>query len=131
MKRSSCSKLLIVAVAALLPTASAETRRSFGGVPAFLQRKSSSHTTGDCLSRTENALYSTKAAQHCDNNKEPSDREIRYAVQRGNDEIRASRAVESAYLQLDDEEFPVIPASNTRVVPTNNKRPLDSDLYHV
>jgi hypothetical protein len=97
-------------------------------MPAFLQKSSSSQSIA--IDRTENALYSPTRQQQTTNcDSEPCDREIRYAVQKG-DEIKASRAIEYAYLQVqDDEEFPVIPACNTRTVPSN--RPLENDLYHV
>ena len=164
MKRSACSSaLLIVAVAALAPS-TAESRRSSFGKPSFLSRKSQPRhqsTADDCLYQTENALYSptttartptsqqplprqTTTAQHCDNDNrhhqacdDGDDRAARYAVQRGRDEIQASRVVEDAYLLEDDDEFPMITpaASNMRIVPatsSSGRPPLEeSDLYHV
>ena len=168
MKRSSYSSTVLLLLVAATMATSAESRRSFGGgvgVPAFFRQSTSQQANrnnnldhddeDDYLARTDNALCQASSkndqppsqrhttAQHCTHTPpdEPNDREVRHAMQRG-DEIRASRAVEYAYLQLhdDDEEFAgVIPAaafstSNRKVVPSHgSRRPLldDSDLYHV
>ncbi|KAL3915773.1 MAG: hypothetical protein SGARI_008115 [Bacillariaceae sp.] len=120
-------------------TSVVEGRRAFESPQT--SSSASSAAADDCLGRTENALYhhatqpqspsstsrAATAAQHyC--NEEPNDREVRHAVQKG-DEIRASRAIEYAYLRQDDEEFPgVIPASSNRKI-VRTDRP--GDLYHV
>jgi hypothetical protein len=67
--------------------------------------------------------------RHCSTD-EPSDCEARFAVQYGH-ELTTIRAMEHAYLFHDD-EFPIVPASNKRIVPRNHHgRPLESDLVIV
>jgi hypothetical protein len=129
--KASNTLLLIVmmAVAWMDATASStstsnRSRKPFTKLP-FLRRDSTS--TSERISQQQqqqprSSFYRT--TRQCFEDDEPSDCEARFAMQYGH-EIQSIRTTEHAYL-LHDEEFPIIPASNKRIVRTGI--PDESDL---
>jgi hypothetical protein len=131
--KTSNTLLLIVmmAVAWMDATASStstsnRSRKPFTKLP-FLRRDST--LTSQRISQQQQQQQQPRSSSYrttrqCFEDDEPSDCEARFAMQYGH-EIQSIRTTEHAYL-LHDEEFPIIPASNKRIVRTG--RPDESDL---
>ena len=132
--QTSKSLLLIVmmAVALIEATEAASTsgnrsRKPFTKLP-FVRRDAASSSTSQGISQQQQQQQpssSYRTTRQCFEDDEPSDCEARFAMQYGH-EIQSIRATEHAYL-LHDEEFPIIPASNKKII-KRSAVPDESDL---